>query len=202
MHEELVLKKRILEKAYEMFYHMSISKVTMGEIANALGISKKTLYKYYENKEDIIKAMYKAIIEEIDCEMEALVNDSEMNFSVKMKRIMDILAKGSAKLKGELIDEMKLSYPEFYKDILDFRKKCSKDRFSLLIDEGVNKSYFRTDIDKDLFALLYTTAIHNIIIPDVLSELSLSGSQVYLKIIDVLFNGFLTEEGRQNFKCC
>lgn len=202
MHEEFALKKRILDKAYDMFCQVGIAKVTMGEIANGIGISKKTLYKYYQNKKDVLKAIHSSIIQEIGITLDGLIDDNEMEFSEKMKKIMEFLAKQSARFKGPLMDDLKIYYPEFWKETQEFRKKCSWERFSKLIEEGVQKCYFRSDIDKHVFVLIYTTAIHNIINPDVLSELSLSGDQVYSTILSVLFNGLLTEEGRQNFKCC
>jgi AcrR family transcriptional regulator len=201
MHNEIVLKKRIAEKALELFCQYSISKVTMGEIAAGLGISKKTLYKFFPNKKDILRAIAESTMTEIDHTLEELINNTEFEFPDKMKKIMSYLAKQSAKLKGPVIDEMKIFYPEFWMEVQEFKKKCSKQRFSTLIGEGVQKGYFRNDIDKDVFVLLYTTSIRNIITPDILSELSLSGDEVYRQILFVLFKGFLSEEGKNSFDC-
>lgn len=201
MHDEIILKKHITDKAFEMFCQFGVPKVTMGEIATGVGISKKTLYKFYPNKKDILRAIHEGIISEIDCTLETLVNDTELEFPDKMKKIMGYLAKQSARLKGPMIDELKIYYPEFWNEIQEFKKKCSKQRFSILIEQGVQKGYFRKDIDPDVFVLLYTTSIRNIISPDVLSELSLSGDEVYRQILSVLFKGFLSEEGKNSFDC-
>ena len=51
----LKLKDRILTRAEEMFLKSGYSKVTMDEIASNLGMSKKTLYKYFSSKEELVK---------------------------------------------------------------------------------------------------------------------------------------------------
>ncbi|NCS82427.1 MAG: helix-turn-helix transcriptional regulator, partial [Ignavibacteria bacterium] len=51
MHDELELKEKIIQKSAEMFHQFGCAKVSMEEIASALGMSKKTLYKHFSNKE-------------------------------------------------------------------------------------------------------------------------------------------------------
>jgi AcrR family transcriptional regulator len=77
------MKQRIESKAQEMFYRYGYSRVTMEEIASTLGISKKTLYKHFSNKEHLLKE----IVHKTKCEIEAFVNklieDDKTEFVVK-----------------------------------------------------------------------------------------------------------------------
>ena len=51
------LKELILEKTRELFLTIGFKSVTMDQIANAMGISKKTIYNFFENKTELVKAV-------------------------------------------------------------------------------------------------------------------------------------------------
>ena len=55
------MKERIQQKAEELFRHYGIRSVTMDEIATQLGISKKTIYQFYSDKDTLVKDIFKAI---------------------------------------------------------------------------------------------------------------------------------------------
>src|SRR5829696_9202746 len=57
------VKERILVKAHELFNRYGIRSVSMDDIAAQLGMSKKTLYQYYADKEELVSGVFIAIIE-------------------------------------------------------------------------------------------------------------------------------------------
>ena len=64
------MKDQILIKATDMFLTLGFKSVTMDEIATEMGISKKTIYKYFSNKELLIEEstqlVHKEVIETIE----------------------------------------------------------------------------------------------------------------------------------------
>ena len=71
------LKTQILEKAEDLFLRYGLKSVTMEDIARKLGVSKKTIYQYVDNKTDLISKIMLAHIEEEKAMMEAAKNSSE-----------------------------------------------------------------------------------------------------------------------------
>src|SRR5215475_6187544 len=57
-------KERILEKAHELFMRYGVRSVSMDDIAAQLGMSKKTLYQYYTDKEELVDAVLSTLLEE------------------------------------------------------------------------------------------------------------------------------------------
>lgn len=55
--KEETIRKRILETAKEFFLEFGYKKVTMDEIADSLGMSKKTLYQYFPSKYELLSAV-------------------------------------------------------------------------------------------------------------------------------------------------
>ena len=199
MHEEKEIKERILNQAEEMFIQFGYSKVTMDEIAASLGMSKKTLYKFFPGKEALVKEMITSMKCSIDDHIEYVWNNSDMDFMDKLKSVMNFIGKQTTKLHGPLLEDLHKNIPEVWQEIHDFRKANAVKRFTVFINEGVEKGVFRKDIDRQLIVLFYLHAIQGLINPETLSQLPYSANQVFDAVIRIIFEGILTEEGRQEY---
>ena len=95
MHEEKEIKERILKQAEQLFLQFGYSKVTMDEIAANLGMSKKTLYKFFPSKEELVRE----IIYKMRCGVKDYIDDllanNEMDFVEKLKRLMNLIGSQS-----------------------------------------------------------------------------------------------------------
>ena len=196
MADEIEIKDRILAVAEEMFLKYGYSKVTMDEIAANLGMSKKTLYKFFPSKEELIKE----IIDRIKCDCQDFIDDLLSNdntdFVEKLKRLMNLMMNQSSKLQGPLLEDLHKNIPQVWQKINEFRKENVRQKFTQLINNGVEKGIFRKDIDQQLIVLIYSNAIQGLINPEILSQMPFSAEQVFDSVIKVIFNGIFTEEGR------
>lgn len=200
MTEEKDIKLRIAQKADEMFRLYGFSKVTMEEIASNLGISKKTLYKHFSNKDHILKEIVHANKCEVDKFIEDLMAQKKMPFIEKLKNFMNFIAKQAQKLEGPMIHDLMKCNPEVWKDIEEFRSKKAYKHLSQLIEEGVESGIFRKDVDNSVIVVGYVASIHSLINPDVLSKLPISADQAFRDILKILFEGIFTTEGRKKYK--
>ncbi len=199
MHEEKETKERILSQAEQLFLQFGYSKVTMDEIAASLGMSKKTLYKFFPGKEALVKEMITSMKCSIDDHIEYVWNNQEMDFMDKLKSVMNFIGKQTTKLHGPLLEDLHKNIPEVWQEIHDFRKANAVKRFTVFINEGVENGVFRKDIDRQLIVLFYLHAIQGLINPETLSQLPYSANQVFDAVIRIIFEGILTEEGRQEY---
>ena len=200
MNEENEIKLKILRRSEDIFRLHGFSKVTMEEIASDLGISKKTLYKHFSNKEHLLKE----IVNLNKCEtadfIEKLLNDTSLPFMEKLERFMGFIAQLSTKLENPMTAELMRCQPEVWKDIDEFRAKHAYKNLSRLIQEGITHGAFRTDLNTDVVVVAYVAAIHSVINPATLSKLPVSATQAYKEIVKILFEGIFTTEGRKKYK--
>jgi AcrR family transcriptional regulator len=199
MHEDKEIKERILTKAEEMFLHFGYSKVKMEEIAAGMGISKKTLYKFFPSKENLIRE----IVLNRQCTVESHINniwrDETIDFVAKLKIMMDYLGQQSSRVKGPLMDDMRKCIPDVWNEIHDFKKIRSLEKARGLFELGVENGAFRKDIGQDIIILMFSLATEGILDPEVLSQIPYTGPQVVETIFKVLFEGIFTEEGRAKY---
>lgn len=199
MSEEKEIKERILKKAEEMFMQFGFARITMEEIASNLGVSKKTLYKYYTGKEQLLREMVSGIKCHTENYTDCLMRSDELDFIEKLKLLLDHIGKNAAKMRGPLVEELQRFHPEIWNDIVEFRRKGAYEKFSKLIREGVKKGSFRKDIDKEIIALVYLHAISGILNPDTLAGLPYTGDQTFESIVKIIMEGILTDEGRKKY---
>ena len=156
-----MMKEKIINKAKEMFLRLGFKSITMDDIACEMCISKKTIYKYFSNKdiliEESIQMVHKEVHETIDQIVSKNFNAIEENFEIKrMFREMFRSAESSP------IYQLKKHYPEVYAKALSSQievcEKCFRDN----IQKGINEGLYRENLDINNYVKFYYTLIFNI----------------------------------------
>jgi AcrR family transcriptional regulator len=193
------VRNRILKMACEQYLKLGFTRVTLDETASALGISKKTLYQHFENKEDLVRAVCEFHQGECDAGLSAIHQDPTLNPLEKLRRQSTFIAEIYSRLSPSLIHDLQRSQPEIWRDVQDHRQKCLVTDFMDLILEGQAKATFRSDIDARLFLKVYTAAIDGVLQPAVLSDLPFRPEEIYATLSRILFEGFLTDPARTEY---
>lgn len=142
-------KERILVKAEELFMQFGIRSVSMDDIANSLGMSKKTLYQYYADKDELVDAVVDGHISLVQtdcvgCRKDA--QDAVHEVFITIERIMEEFNNMNPMV---LFDLEKFHYNSFR------RFKDHKDRFLAQvvrenIEWGMKEELYRPDINVDV----------------------------------------------------
>ena len=156
-----MMKEKIINKAKEMFLRLAFKSITMDDIASEIGISKKTIYKYFSNKDILIENTIELAfseVQEIIIKIENLnLNAIEENFEIKrMFREMFKSAESSP------IYQLKKHYPEIYNKVLTQQVSICEDCFRQNIIKGINEGLYRENLDIDNYVKFYYTLIFNI----------------------------------------
>ncbi len=200
MENNVEIKNRILNAAQRQFLIYGFTKVTMDEIAAKIGMSKKTIYKFYPSKADVVNAIADKMFAEAEQGLQNIVQNTQVNFIEKLRNMMTFIGLHLSKLSQPLIEDIRQNAPQLWEKISDYRIKSIYKNFGSLIHEGRQKGIFRSDIDEHLVLLIYVNVIQNIINPETLSQLPLTAPQVYEHIIKVIFEGILTDDARTQLK--
>lgn len=144
-------KERIAAKAEELFMQYGIRSVSMDDIAQQLGMSKKSLYQYYADKDELVNSMIDRHITEMqsDC---ALCRVHAVNaiheIFITMERLMKDLVNINPMV---LYDLEKFHYSAFQR----FREHKDKFLFQVVKDNiewGIREELYREDIQIDVMA--------------------------------------------------
>ena len=196
LENDIEIKKRILETARDQFFSHGFTKVTVDEIATRIGMSKKTIYKYYPSKDDLVRSVIESTLSEVHTCCKNIVDNNDLDFVEKLKQMMTYAALHISKMGRPLIEDLEKNAPHVWKEISEFRSKRIYEDFGKLLYDGVQKGIFRSDIDRQLVLLIYNNVIKNIISPEVLSQIPFTALQVYETIVKVIFEGIMTDKAK------
>jgi hypothetical protein len=155
------MRDKIINKAKEMFLRLGFKSITMDDIACEMCISKKTIYKYFSNKDILIEESVELVHKEVHETIEKIVsknfNAIEENFEIKrMFREMFKAAESSP------LYQLKKHYPEIYDKVLTQQVSICEDCFRQNIIKGINEGLYRENLDVDNYVKFYYTLIFNI----------------------------------------
>ncbi len=148
------MRDKIILKSAELFLNLGFKSVTMDDIANEMGISKKTIYVHFENKTKLVEAvtfsLFDTICEGIDHICDASNNPIEELYDIKMF-VMNHLKNEKTSPQYQL----KKYYPQIFEvlRIKQFEKMHDSVKDSL--QKGVDTSLFRPNIDVDFISRMY-----------------------------------------------
>jgi len=192
------IRDRIIEKASEHFLQFGFSTVTMSEIATDLGMSKKTVYAYFPSKEDLAAEMVRRMQADISKQISLLVDDQEMEFLEKLKKILDITAAHHSRLTPHFRMDLQKHAPEACKCSDDFQQNQIYTVVSKVIQEGIRKKMFRSDIEEPIVTAIFIAAFQSLLRPESLARIPKSIHEIIEGISEVMFRGILTDSARRS----
>ncbi|MDD5151310.1 MAG: TetR/AcrR family transcriptional regulator [Flavobacterium sp.] len=155
------MKEKIISKASELFLKLGFKSVTMDDIAGEMCISKKTIYKYFCNKEILIEEstamIHKAIHQSIDTIVAENRNAIEENFQIR-KMFKEMFKAGDT----SPVYQLKKHYPEIYEKVMSREINECNAVFKQNIQNGIQKGLYRKDIAVDTYVDFYYTLIFSI----------------------------------------
>jgi len=184
------LRGRILVSAMNAFARYGVKAVKMDDIAQQLGISKRTLYEIYDNKEVLLFEGVKIYHEEREKQLEQLLIDSDNVMTA-------ILA-----IYKRQVEDFKKVNPQFYSDLaiypqvkkyLEHDKKFSNERFLKFLNRGVSEGYFRHDVDYHFVMIMFNAIGEYISNHELYRHFTIE--QLFRNIIFVSLRGFCTPKG-------
>ncbi len=189
-------KQRIVEVASKRFRQVGISKVTLDEIASELGMSKKTMYKFFPSKEDLLSAVVHGMMNGLRAKVESIVL-SNKSFTEKLPEILGHLGREIGMTSKQFLIDLQRFTPELWKEMDEFRRQRILTNVRQLFVQAKEENIFRGDVNIDLFLLIFVNSVQNIVTPQVLSEQSFSMNEALGGIFKIIFLGVMTDEARK-----
>lgn len=143
------VKERILLKSHELFNRYGIRSVSMDDIAAQLGMSKKTLYQYYTDKDELVTAVFSEVMEHnrVEC---SLNRDKAENAIHEVFMAFDMVQEMFANMNVSVLYDMEKYHPTCYKKYLEYKNGFMYQMIRSNIERGIKEEVYRSDIDVDI----------------------------------------------------
>jgi AcrR family transcriptional regulator len=191
-------KTKILSFAQYHFFTYGFSKSTMDEIAAGLKMSKKTIYKYFPSKDEIIKHVVKIFLSTHSKNLEEIVS-SDTNAVHKFFLLMEYIGENLFKFSDKLLGDIQLYSPSLWKEVDKFRTEKMMINFGKIIEQGIKENYF-IDQPSQIITTAFVSSIRGVINPEFLINSRFSARDALVITIEILMHGIMTSAGEKVFK--
>ncbi|GGH44926.1 TetR family transcriptional regulator [Mangrovimonas yunxiaonensis] len=154
VHLHSIMKADILKTAADLFLNYGFKSVTMDDIANAKGMSKKTIYQYFANKTVLVKETVQYLFETISCGIED-IRRQEKNPIEEIYEIKRFLMHNLKDEKSSPQFQLEKYYPKIFHDIKDKQYCVMSDCVSCNLERGKAMGLFREDLEVGFIAKIY-----------------------------------------------
>ncbi|BDA79228.1 TetR family transcriptional regulator [Leptospira kobayashii] len=189
---------KIISLFQREFLRKGVSRITVDEIVARIGITKPTLYKYFESKEELFSKALNKTNTDILTKMDSIMN-TKKEYSEKIKDILNVFHEDLHFADEEFLKKLEFQAPEVWEEVQEFRRVKFPALFKKVLNEGISKGYITKDINKELIADFFIYYVRNFISYEPLSKYNMNVSSAYQFFIQIFFKGILTEKGRSYF---
>jgi len=198
--KEEKLRRRIIEEADSMFFSTGFSSVTMDDLANRLGMSKKTLYRLFSSKQELLRAVMLKIVSEVEAATDATFEDEKLTFLEKLHAFFSLIGFYVMRLRQPILDDIRRNAMDVWEEFDTWRQQRVLGKFGRLIRQGMAEGFIKKDLDPQLLTIIYATLIRRVMNPETLAQLPLSAGQTFETLLTVFFEGILTTEARTKYR--
>ena len=193
------MRESILQKAGELFLTLGFKSVTMDDIAQEMGISKKTIYVHFENKTKLVEATTLYLFEFISCGIDEIC-DLEKN---PIEEIYDIRQFVMVHLKDEKSSpqyQLQKYYPKIFKTLKS--KQFEKMQTCVVnnLNRGIAMGLYRPNINVDFISRIYFNSMMALKDNDLFPLTDFSMHMLMDNFLEYHLRGICTSEGLDYLK--
>jgi len=188
-------RRKIVEGSKKLFQLYGFTRITIDEIAVNLKISKKTVYKYFKSKDDLIWGVILSIQQPFVGQIQAAI-DSDKDFHEILLEIFSLFQQLSIQITPPMIQDMR-SMPHIWDRIDALRRAAISDNFEKIIVRGQQNGVIRKDLDVRFMTNLWLHVVSSMLTPQTMMDLNMTPKDFFEKLLSFLMTGILTEKARK-----
>lgn len=147
----MVQIERIIQGGEDLFLKAGIKSVTMDDIAKHIGMSKKTIYQFFKDKNELVIALVKKKLQEDEDQMCDIISKSG-NVIEEMINMMKCSEEIFSRINPIVIHDMQKYHPEAWHEFQNFKSAVIIHTMEELLTKGIKQGYIRPDVDVKIMA--------------------------------------------------
>jgi AcrR family transcriptional regulator len=187
----------ILVKAMELYMEYGLRSVSMDQIAGELGISKKTIYRYFSSKSELVHEGIQMMAKEVH----SFVNDIAARQNSPIDELFAIdkaMRNYFTPTHERIIYQLKKYYPKTFRYIQEIKKEEMVRVTTENLQQGIKTGYYRTDFDPEIIAHLYLGQAYMMMNDDFFWKPKLDQKVVHRQALLYHLHGIVSDKGRKH----
>jgi TetR/AcrR family transcriptional regulator, cholesterol catabolism regulator len=194
MAENEEIKEKIVHAAFELFMKYGIRSVTMDDIARHLGMSKKTIYQSFSEKDEIVSAVTR--LHQCTWEERAnLLAENSSNAIEEMLKFSLVFRDQMRQMNPSLMYDLFKYHRDSWQDWVTYKSKVIRQKIVNTINRGINEGFFRQDLNVNILATFRVEQIEMAFSESVFPRDQFRFEEVQLQLFDHFVHGCLSPAG-------
>lgn len=189
-------KIEIMEKASAVFMRLGIKSVTLDDLARELGISKKTFYKYFEDKNDLVRSIITAKTELDKAVCVTSINTSH-NAIDSLYNISSNVINNFSNINPSVFYDLRKYHSDAWEIMHKHKDQFVKEMLINNVKRGIKEGLYREDLDPEIMARLYVTSTDALLDGTTFPWPNFKFEEVFFEIIKFQLFGMTSEKGRK-----
>ncbi len=173
-----------------------IRSINMDEIASSLGISKKTIYQFFKDKEELIFAVIERETAENEKEcvqFQTQASDAVQEIFLAVENLEELLRS----MHPQAVSDLEKYHPRAYQKIREFKYQFLLEAMVGNLRRGIEEGVYRSDLQKDIVARSRIEASFLVFNADVFPHSRYSMADVSFELAILFLHGVATDKGRK-----
>jgi TetR/AcrR family transcriptional regulator, cholesterol catabolism regulator len=197
--EELDSKEKLTRGAEDLFMKYGLRSVSMDDIARHLGISKKTIYQHFADKDEVVIMVAKSHMAKQREQFEAIALKAK-NAVEEMVLISYLLKENMRSINPSLLFDMQKYHQRAWGEWLSFKQKFVRENIVRNMKQGIEEGYFRDDIHPEVISTLRLEQIQLAFDNTVFPRDRFNMPEVQAQLFDHFIHGLFTEKGKKLYQ--
>jgi len=150
--------ERVLQGSLELFLRAGIKSITMDDIARHIGMSKKTIYQFFRDKNELVTAVLKVRLKEDEDQMADIISKSD-NVIEEMINMMKCSEEVFSEINPIVMHDLQKYHPDAWAEFQKFKAEVLIKTMEELLIKGMKQGYIRQDIDVKIIARMRVSLI-------------------------------------------
>lgn len=199
MEENDQTRDKILQGALELFLKYGIRSVSMDDIARHLSISKKTIYQYFVDKDDIVTQATTNHMVHTKADFDNLTRVSK-NALDELMRIQMFMRKNMQDMNPALLFDLRKYHNKAWTAWLDHKNKDIRESVVRNLKQGIEEGLYRSNLNPEILAVLRIESIQWVYDGQIVPSDKFKLVDVQTQMLDHFMYGLLTEKGRKLYE--
>jgi hypothetical protein len=190
------MREKILQRATDLFLNLGFKSVTMDDLANEMGISKKTIYSHFENKTKLVEEstmyMFGFISDGINHIVSLQKNPIEELYEIKKFVMLHLKDE-----KSSPSYQLQKYYPKLHETMRSKQFEIMQDCVIDNVKRGIEMSIYRENLDIDFIARIYFSGVTSIKDGNIFPQNKFPMTQLMDDYLEYHLRGIVTPKGRK-----
>ncbi len=189
----------IIQKSADMFLKHGIKSVTMDDLAKGLGVSKKTIYKYFDDKDDLITkiVLAKTTKDRLVCQS---ARDESQNAIDALFKISEFVSNMLSNVHSSVFFDLQKYHHDAWNVMEEHKHFFVKSQIKQNVERGQNEGLYTNSLKPEVVASIYVATMDGLFDGRTFDMDTLRFGEVFNEILGFQIRGMASEKGRQYLK--